>query len=179
MQAATQLILRASHVVYTAPFTSREQHPSLFHSKKPPNMKATGLSAWTGSWQGGTGTISTTTATFKGAPFSFSSRFHGTPGGSPEELLATALAGCFNQALANNLGMLGFEADTIETSVAIELGFGSDNFPNIFSISIVCEARIVGITKDDFGGCAERARTRCTIARLLKIDPHMIATLVT
>ncbi|PON24971.1 hypothetical protein TGAM01_v206052 [Trichoderma gamsii] len=141
-------------------------------------MKATGLSTWMGSWREGTGTISTTTATFKEVAFSFSSRFQGTPGGSPEELLAVALAGCFNQALANNFGMIGLEADTIETSVAIELGFGLDKFPNIFNIIIVCEARIVGISKEDFEGCAERARTRCTIARLLKIDPHLTATLV-
>jgi osmotically inducible protein OsmC len=74
--------------------------------------------------------------------------------------------------------MIGHEADTIDTSVNIELGFGSDNFPNIFRISIVCKARVVGILKEDFEGCAERARTRCTVARLLKIDPHMTATLV-
>lgn len=141
-------------------------------------MKATGLSTWMGSWREGTGTISTTTATFKEAPFSFSSRFQGTSGGSPEELLAVALAGCFNQALANNFGMIGLEADTIKTSVAIELGFGSDKFPNIFNISIICEARVVGISREDFEGCAERARTRCTIARLLKIDPDLTATLV-
>ncbi|KAL7904115.1 OsmC/Ohr family [Trichoderma velutinum] len=141
-------------------------------------MKATGLSTWMGSWREGAGTISTTTATFKEAPFSFSSRFQGTPGGSPEELLAVALAGCFNQALANNFGMIGLEADTIETSVTIELGFGLDKFPDIFNISIVCKAWVIGLSKEDFEGCAERARTRCTIARLLKIDPHMTATLV-
>lgn len=140
-------------------------------------MKSIGLSTWAGSWKEGQGTISTTSATFKESPFSYSSRFEGTRGSSPEELLAAALAGCFNQALANNLGMVFFEADDIKTSVEVELGYGPDGFPAITQVSITCNAKVAKITSEKFQDCAERSRTHCTIARLIRIDPSMNATL--
>lgn len=142
-------------------------------------MKAIGLSDWKGTWKEGAGTISTTTDTFKDKPYSFSSRFEGTPGASPEELLAAAQAGCFNQALANNFGMIGFEADSIETSVAVELGYGDNGHPAILSSFVTTSAKVPGISQERFDYCAERARTTCTIAMLLKIDIGMAATLVT
>lgn len=141
-------------------------------------MKATGYSNWTGNWKQGSGTLSTGTETFKEKPFSFSSRFEGTPGGSPEELLGVAQAGCFNQALANNFGMKGFEADSIETSVEIELGYGDDGHPRIKSSFVTTKAKVAGIDQETFDYCAERARTTCTIALLLKIDIGMSATLL-
>jgi osmotically inducible protein OsmC len=61
-------------------------------------MKAAGYSTWKGSWKQGNGTISIQTNTMKDVPDTFSSRFEGAPGASPEELLTTAHAGCFNQA---------------------------------------------------------------------------------
>jgi organic hydroperoxide reductase OsmC/OhrA len=39
--------------------------------------------------------------------------FQRSPGASPEELLAAAHAGCFNQALANNCGMISLKAESI------------------------------------------------------------------
>lgn len=141
-------------------------------------MKATGKSTWTGTWKQGKGTLSTTTDTLKDKPYSFSSRFEGTPGGSPEELLAVAQAGCFNQALANNFGMIGFEAESIDTSVTVELGYGENGHPAILGIHVTTEAKAPGIPKDKFDYCVERARTTCTIALLLKVDLGMTATLL-
>ncbi|BBD96974.1 hypothetical protein SAMIE_1004750 [Sphingobium amiense] len=141
-------------------------------------MKAIGLANWQGNWKQGTGTLSTQTDTFKDKPYSFSSRFEGTPGASPEELLAVALAGCFNQALANNFGMIGFEAESIETSVAVELGYGENGHPAILSTFVTTSAKVPGIPQDRFDYCAERARTFCTIAMLLKIEIGMEATLL-
>ena len=68
-------------------------------------MQAKGHSTWSGSWKQGAGTISTATDSVRGQPYSYASRFDGAPGASPEELLAAAHAGCFNQALANNFGI--------------------------------------------------------------------------
>ncbi len=44
-------------------------------------MKATGYSTWQGTWKEGVGTLSTESETLKDKPYSFSSRFEGTPGG--------------------------------------------------------------------------------------------------
>jgi osmotically inducible protein OsmC len=140
-------------------------------------MNATGNSTWQGSWKQGNGTVSTQSDTLKSKPYSFSSRFEGTPGASPEELLAAALAGCFNQALANNFGMIGFEAKSIVTSVVVDLGYGDNGHPAIKSAFVTTDAAVPGITRDRFDYCAERARTTCTIAVILKLDLGMSATL--
>ena len=140
-------------------------------------MKATASSTWKGTWKEGDGTISTQTDTFKDKFFSFSSRFEGTPGASPEELLGAAHAGCFNQALANNFGMNNLVAESIQTFVTIDFGYGDDGFPAIKSSHIVVEAKVPGATEELFQNCAERARTRCTISRIFKCDITMSATL--
>jgi osmotically inducible protein OsmC len=92
--------------------------------------------------------------------------------------LATALAGCFNQALANNFGMIGFEASAAQTTVVVELGYGSDTYPSILSVAISTQVNMSSISKERFDYCAERARTHCTIARLLNIEPTMKAELL-
>lgn len=141
-------------------------------------MKVSGVSTWQGSWREGTGTISTLTDTVNNSSFSFASRFEGAPGSVPEELLAAAIAGCFNQALANNLGMVDFVASNITTSVTIELGFGTNGLPTIFYVSAECKTEVVGISEIDFSHCAERARTNCTIAKLLNMEIRLEARLI-
>lgn len=140
-------------------------------------MKASGFSTWQGSWKEGSGTLSTSSDTLKEAPYSFSSRFEGASGGSPEELLGTAHAGCFNQALANNFGMNQFVARRIDTSVSVELGHGEDGHPAIKNIHIVTEATVPGISLAMFQHCAERARTHCTLAKIFNCEITMAATL--
>jgi osmotically inducible protein OsmC len=142
------------------------------------SMKAIGHSTWKGTWKEGSGTISTASNTLKEEPYSFSSRFEGTPGASPEELLAAAQAGCFNQALANNFGMIGYKADKIDTSVTVELGQGSDGFPAILAVSVTTDAKVPGISQERFKYCAERARVHCTIGKLMKVEIDLAASLL-
>jgi osmotically inducible protein OsmC len=141
-------------------------------------MNATGFATWAGTWKEGAGTISTQTDTLKGAPYSFASRFEGAKGASPEELLAAAHAGCFNQALANNFGMLGLVADLVDTAVSVEMGQDEENTPAITRLSVTLEAKVPGITQAQFDHCAERARSRCSIAKALKCEIGLSATLL-
>jgi osmotically inducible protein OsmC len=140
-------------------------------------MKATGQSTWSGSWKRGAGTISTRSNTLKESPFSFASRFEGAPGANPEELLGAAHAGCFNQALANNFGMIELEALRITTSVTIEFSDSIAGHPAIQSLHIDVEAHVPGISQDQFVFCAERARTNCTISKILTCPITMTARL--
>jgi lipoyl-dependent peroxiredoxin len=141
-------------------------------------MDANGFSTWTGTWKEGAGTISTQGDTLKSAAYSFASRFEGAPGASPEELLAAAHAGCFNQALANNFGMMGFAAKTVDTAVSVELGTDEENTPAITRLFVTVTAAVPGISQDQFAYCAERARTRCSIAKALKVEIGMSANLI-
>ncbi len=130
-------------------------------------MKAKGFSNWQGSWREGAGTISTASSTVEGVSYNFASRFEGAPGASPEELLAAAHAGCFNQALANNFGMNGLTAESIDTSVIVELGHDEQGRPAIMGAHIEVEAKVPGATTAQFDLCAQRASTNCTISKIM------------
>jgi osmotically inducible protein OsmC len=141
-------------------------------------MNAIGFSTWSGDWKEGAGTISTQTDTLKDAAFSYASRFEGAKGASPEELLAAAHAGCFNQALVNNFGMIGLVAESVETSVSVEMGQDEENTPSISRLFVTVAAKDAGISEEQFNHCADRARTRCSIAKALKCEIGMSASLI-
>jgi lipoyl-dependent peroxiredoxin len=140
-------------------------------------MNATGFSTWTGTWKEGAGTISTKTETIRNAAYSYASRFEGAKGASPEELLAAAHAGCFNQALVNNFGMIGLVADSVGTSVSVEMGEDEERTPAITKLFVTVTAKVPGINLQQFNYSAERARTRCSIAKALKCEIGMSAIL--
>ena len=140
-------------------------------------MKAEAYSNWTGTWKEGSGSISTKSPTVQQQPFSYASRFHGAPGGSPEELLAAAHAGCFNQALANNFGMIGLSAETIVTKVEIEHTQNERDSPSIQTSHITVEAKVSRASQEQFDECAEHARANCSISRILNCEISMSATL--
>jgi osmotically inducible protein OsmC len=141
-------------------------------------MKAEAYSSWMGSWKEGNGSISTKTPTVKQQPFSYASRFEGAPGANPEELLAAAHAGCFNQALANNFGMIGLTADSMITRVEIEVGRNEHDSPTIMGSHITVEAKVSGASQQQFADCAERARAHCSISRALNYQITMSASLL-
>jgi osmotically inducible protein OsmC len=141
-------------------------------------MEATGYANWGGTWREGAGDVSTASATLDQVPYSYVSRFEGAPGANPVELLAAAEGGCFNQALANNFGMNSLAADRISTTVVVTIEQDERSRPSITSIHVTTEASVPGATETLFQHCAERARANCTIARLLKIDLTMTATLL-
>jgi len=141
-------------------------------------MNATGYANWAGSWKHGTGMLATQSETLKNQLYSFSSRFEGATGASPEELLATAHAGCFNQALANNFGMKDLVADSIETSVVVDLGYGDDGHPAVKGVHITTRAKVPTIGQELFEYCAERARANCTLSKILNCKISLDASLV-
>lgn len=142
-------------------------------------IKAIGTSTWSGTWKEGSGTISTKSETIKDAPVSYSSRFEGTPGASPEELLAAAHAACFNQALANIAGQNNLRTESIYTEVKIELGFEeSTGHPEIKAIYFEVTSEISNATDEQFQAFAQRASQSCTISKLIKLAPSVKATLL-
>lgn len=138
---------------------------------------AIGSSNWQGTWKEGKGTISVKSESFLPIPYTYKSRFEEARGGNPEELLAAAHAGCFNQALANNFGMIGVEATSIETSVRADVQF-VEGRPTIMGVHIETKAKVPGITQEQFAGCAERSRTNCSISKALKCEITLDAKLL-
>jgi osmotically inducible protein OsmC len=142
-------------------------------------MKAQGFSTWKGNWKEGAGTISTASSSLPSQAYSYASRFEGTPGASPEELLAAAHAGCFNQALANNFGMQSLTAQAIDTSVIIDLGHDDQDRPAILGSHIVVAARVAGATREQLQQCAARASTNCSISKIMRcpitFEAHLVS----
>ncbi|MFA6083493.1 OsmC family peroxiredoxin [Mucilaginibacter sp.] len=139
---------------------------------------STGISTWKGSWKQGTGTISTKSGVLKDQFVSFASRFEDAPGASPEELFAAAHAACFNQALANNAGMNKLETASIRTAADIVLGYDENTgHPQIKSLHFTVESEIPGATEEQFEAWLERARSGCTISKIL--NPETLTTTVT
>ena len=58
----------------------------------------------------GKGALTTESKVLADAPYSFSTRFEGTPGTNPEELLGAAHAGCFTMALSQQARRIGHQA---------------------------------------------------------------------
>jgi lipoyl-dependent peroxiredoxin len=141
-------------------------------------MKATGLSTWKGSWKKGEGTISTQSETFKNKSYSFASRFEGTSGAIPEELLAAAHAACYNQALANAADHKNLTAENIHTILDVDLGFDDLGRPEIKGLHFTVQASIPGISEELFLEIVNQARLGCAISKALKIDSTITATLV-
>ncbi len=53
--------------------------------------------------------------------YSFRTPFSKGIGTNPDELIAASLGGCFSMALANELGVSGFNAERIETTATATL----------------------------------------------------------
>lgn len=141
-------------------------------------MKATGHATWQGSWKQGDGAISTASTVLKNQPYSYASRFDGAPGASPEELLAAAHAACFNQALANNFGMLELVAQHIDTTMSVELGQDAEGRPAIQGMHLSVRASVPGATQAQFDHCTQRARSNCTLSKIIRCDIAMDAALL-
>jgi osmotically inducible protein OsmC len=140
-------------------------------------MIAQGTAHWKGTWKEGEGTLSTATGILADVPYSAASRFDGAEGGNPEELLATAYAGCLNQAFANVFGWGNFVADFIETVVEVDNELSTD-ITKTGLITIKMRAKVPGIRADQFRGLAVTAFRGCLVSRFLKSEPEFEATLV-
>jgi len=141
-------------------------------------MKTIGSSTWAGTWRQGEGTLSTQTGIIEDQYYSYSSRFDGTPGGIPEELLAAAHAGCFNQALANACDKYNFKAESISTEVEIDLGFDDMGRPEVKTYHFKVSAKVPGATEKEFQDLAALAKASCAISKILKIETGITATLI-
>jgi lipoyl-dependent peroxiredoxin len=110
-------------------------------------------------------------------PYSFTTRFAGSPGTNPEELIAAAHAGCFTMALSAALEGAGFVADTLSTTA--ELTF--ENLPQtswtISAIHLSTTAHVPGITPEKFAEVAAGAKAGCPVSRVLKAEISLDARL--
>ncbi len=139
-------------------------------------MKTYGSAVWQGGLRDGKGTVSTKSGALKDLPYGFKSRFEGTPGTTPEELIGAAHAGCFSMAFSMILGEARLTAERIETRADVSLDQVDGGFA-ITMVHLTLKAKIPGADQETFLKLAEMAKTGCPVSKVLNADITLDATL--
>jgi osmotically inducible protein OsmC len=139
-------------------------------------MKRTASAIWSGDLKNGHGALATHSGILKDTPYRFATRFEGTQGTNPEELIAAAHAGCFTMALTASLGKAGFIPKRLATQATVTLELVGANF-TITSVHLENEAWVPGISAEQFTTIAADAKASCPVSRLLRAEISLTAKL--
>ena len=140
-------------------------------------INRTGSAAWQGGIKDGKGSISTQSGALKAYPYGFASRFEGTPGSNPEELIAAAHSACFTMALSKILGEAQLTAEQMDTSAQVTLESVDGGFA-ITAVHLTLKGKVPGATPAQFVELANKAKAGCPVSKLLKADISLDAQLV-
>ena len=132
-------------------------------------IKRRASAVWQGGLKDGRGAISTASGALKSYPYGFASRFEGTPGTNPEELLGAAHAGCFTMALSLILGEAGFTAERMETEAEVTLAQVDGGYA-ITAVHLALKAKVPGAEPAKFQELAAKAKAGCPVSKVLKAD---------
>ena len=138
-------------------------------------MKRRVNAIWTGDGSNGKGILNAQSGAFNAMPYTFKTRFEndgGTLGTNPEELIAAALAGCFNMKLSFVLNENGFSPDHLETESELTFVDGV-----VESIELTLKAKVSGISNEKFLECAKEAKENCPISGLLNCEISLNSSL--
>lgn len=136
-------------------------------------MKRNATAQWQGSVKEGKGSLTTQSTTLNNTQYSFNSRFEEGVGTNPEELVAAAHSGCFTMQLSAFLTEDGITVENIQTKCDINFLNGS-----IVGSHLTVEAKIPGISEEDFQSLVTKAEKNCPISKLLNTEITSTATLV-
>jgi osmotically inducible protein OsmC len=136
-------------------------------------MKPNASATWVGELRRGNGMVTTGSGTLLQSRYFAIGDGQGK-GTNPYELLAAAHAACFSMTLAKELAGAGFTPQRIETTVTVTL----EPLPGgwtITGVQLDVLAEVPRLKQNDFIRAAVRAKTHCTISRLLQTNLCMSA----
>jgi osmotically inducible protein OsmC len=139
-------------------------------------MNRNASARWKGTLHEGEGTLTTESGVLSETQYSFQNRFAEGIGTNPDELIAASLGGCFSMALSNELGLSGFHPRSIETIATATLEDLAAGW-TLTHIQLDVHANVPGASQTHFIDAAIAAKTNCPVARLLKANISMTATL--
>ncbi len=139
-------------------------------------MKRKVNAIWKGDGIDGEGVLTAQSGAFNNLPYSFKTRFKnddGQLGTNPEELIAAALAGCFNMKLSFVLNEANFNPEELSTEALLSFVDGE-----VTSIDLKLNAKVPGILEENFVKLAEEAKENCPISGVLnckiKLNSHLV-----
>ncbi|MFL2593217.1 MAG: OsmC family peroxiredoxin [Flavobacteriaceae bacterium] len=139
-------------------------------------MKRKVNAKWIGDGSDGTGFLSAQSGAFVEMPYSFKTRFkndNGKLGTNPEELIAAALAGCFNMKLSFVLNEANFNPQELNTDAFLSFEDGK-----IISIDLNLKGKVSKINEQKFIKLAEEAKNNCPVSGALNCNITLKASLV-
>jgi osmotically inducible protein OsmC len=131
---------------------------------------------WEGSHQHGEGAITTQSAVLKKARCVSGLHLGRGRGTNPPELIAAAHATSFSMALAHELGDAGYSPDQIDTTATVTMEHVAAGW-TMTQIRLDVIAWVPRAAQCDFIDAAVRAKTSCSISRLLHANISMSAKL--
>ena len=134
------------------------------------------IAIWKGDGATGKGVLTAQSGAFNNMPYSFKTRFendNGKLGTNPEELIAAALAGCFNMKLSFVLNESNYVPDELNTDAILTFVDGK-----IISIDLDLKAKVPGLDKERFYELAEDAKENCPISGALNCEINIIGSLL-
>ena len=139
-------------------------------------MKRNVNAIWNGDGIDGNGFLTAQSGAFNKMPYSFKTRFendNGDLGTNPEELVASALAGCFNMKLAFVLNEANFNPAELNTNATLTFIDGS-----VISIELILKGKVPNLNEEKFIEFAEDAKKNCPISGVLNCEIILNASLV-
>lgn len=129
-----------------------------------PTSNATAV--WEGGLKGGRGHFKAGSAAFEG-DYSAATRFEGSRGTNPEELIAAAHAACFSMALSAGLEKSGTPASRVSTKASCTLEKVGDGF-KITTMRLEVVAQVPGMDQAGFAKAADAAKKGCPVSGALQ-----------
>jgi osmotically inducible protein OsmC len=139
-------------------------------------MKRNVNAIWNGDGIDGNGFLTAQSGAFNKMPYSFKTRFendNGDLGTNPEELVASALAGCFNMKLAFVLNEANFNPAELNTNATLTFVDGS-----VISIELILKGKVPDLNEEKFIEFAVEAKKNCPISGVLNCEIILNASLV-
>ena len=139
-------------------------------------MKRNVNAIWNGDGADGNGFLTAQSGAFNKMPYSFKTRFendNGDLGTNPEELVASALAGCFNMKLSFVLNEANFNPTELNTNATLTFIDGS-----VISIELILKGKVPNLNEEKFIEFAEDAKKNCPISGVLNCEIILNASLV-
>lgn len=131
---------------------------------------------WSGSLFEGKGSVTPESGVFGELPLTWDNRTDRPEGStSPEELIASAHAGCFSMALSNLLAKEGSAADSLEVQANVTFEVG-DAGPRITSSHLDVTGKVPGIEQAKFEELVGQAKDGCPVSKALAGNVDLSAT---
>ena len=135
------------------------------------------ITIWKGGLKDGSGTISNESGVLTDTAYTFAGRFEDGGGTNPEELIASAHAGCFSMAFSMILGDAGLKADSIDTQANVTLDQVDGGFA-ITAVHLTLKAKIPGASQAQFDELSKKAKEGCPVSKVLNATITLDGTLV-